>query len=208
MDDRLRQLQEEVEERLVAARELALLRAFARSQGVVEVRVPSEKTRDVTDKDSQLIAKRRGAVSELIWLHHERDAVCVETGLTSEQVAGVLGGLTRANGNGHAVRNGGSGTPRERQVTRGITKDPSTWPERAVERGGKRQQAPIQSAAAVPDDVDHQIVVAVRRACDQGQGDWQALRRQIACVRRLWPHSIAGIVARARQLGQLPKAAV
>lgn len=205
MQDPLVALQESAERALATARELALFRAFARSHGVAEVSPPKEKTREVTGEDTSAITKRRADVSELVWLHHERDAVCVERGLTPDQVAGVLAAATRASNGSTSANHANPGTPHKRVRTRGVTADPATWPERPLEASGTRTRPPKRRQyAADPDDLDHQIVLVVREACDAGKGDWSALSRQIACVRRLWPHTIAGMVARARQLGQLP----
>ncbi len=186
-----------MDELMDAARERALLRAFARSMGVETVVVPAVRTREVTDADRETIRARRRAVNDLAWEHYGRDALCVELGLTPRQVTGVLAAMRPK-----------PGVARNRVAAIGITADPSTWPARPVEDGGSADAPPAsRAAAAEPDDTDFQVVVAVWTACNAGTGDWNALRRQIARARRLWPHSIAGIVSRARQLGQLPSVA-
>lgn len=192
-------LQQDAERALGLARELALLRAFAASHGVGvdQIPVPTDKTRDVTGDDKPVVWAARDAVTELVWLHHARDAVCVRTGLTPDQVAGVLSERTRvANGNG-----------RKAETPRVVGWEPLFWPAAIAARDGADGAVPppMGKVERQPDEADREFVLAARRAT-AGTDDeeaWDTFRRAYGARRRLTTQQIAAIVAVARRTGAL-----
>ncbi|NBS41325.1 hypothetical protein EBS80_01545 [bacterium] len=182
MQDRLKTLQCRIREDLGVARELALHRAFARNLGVDVIVVPSEKRREVADADRETIRFRRADVDEMAWLHHERDAVCVELGLTPTQVAHVLTMQNRADRSASARRSHASrnGWPPERRRT-ATPSDPS----------GRLQ--PVENA-------DRAAILAVRRTiplCDRSA--WRTFAEQYGAHRLLTAQQIAGVIAAAKR---------
>lgn len=187
--DQLADLQKSIEYDLAAARELALLRAFMASKGVTEVVVPSAKTREVTEADRALVPARRDAVSELIWLHHERDAVCVETGLIPAQVANILGSRTRT-----------AAAPEPPAEVA------STIPPARLSLGGADADRPPPSACKEydVDDIDRKQVIAARKRIPENEaGAWNGWVHGYATRRRLTTQQVAGIVAVAKRKGLL-----
>lgn len=189
-EDSVRRIQRRVREDQETVRELALLRAFARSHGVDEVVVPVEVRREVAEADRAVIRDRRAGVDGATWLHHERDAVCVELGLTRTQVAHVL---TMQN------RPDPSASARKSQASRSVSR--RSWPPvrlrtaTAADPTGRLQ--PIE-------DADKKVVLAARKAIPMADRDaWRTFAEQYGAHRLLTSQQIAGIVAVARRTGQL-----
>lgn len=190
MTDQVRNKQLRVSEDLEATREHALLRAFARSMGIEEVLVPVEVRREVTEADRAVIRDRRAAASREIWLHHERDAVCVELGLTRTQVAHVL---TMQN------RPDPSASARKSHASRASSR--RSWPpvrlRMATESDPTGRLQPVE-------DADRKIVLKARRAIPfEDKAAWRSFAEQYGAHRLLTSQQIAGIVAVARRTGQL-----
>lgn len=190
MSDRVKQLQRRVREDLENARELALLRAFARSHGVDEVVVPVEVRREVAEADRAVIRDRRAGADRTAWLHHERDAVCVELGLTRTQVAHVLTMQNRADP---------AASARKSRASRSASR--RAWPPvrlrvaTASDPTGRLQ--PVE-------DADRKVVLAARKAIPLAdKAAWRAFVEQYGVHRLLTSQQIAGIVAVARRTGQL-----
>lgn len=187
--DRLKDLQRNIEDDLADARELALLRAFVASKGVTEIVVPSTKTREVTEADRALVPARRDAVSELIWLHHERDAVCVETGLIPSQVANILGSRTRTAAAAEPPAEVASTIPPARMPLHGADAD---------------RPPPLASKEYDVDDIDREQVIAARKRIPLNEaGAWSGWVLGYAIRRRLTTQQVAGIVAVAKRKGLL-----
>ncbi len=187
--DQLRDLQKNIEDDLAAAREIALLRAFVASKGVTEIAVPSIKAREVTEADRALVPARRNAVSELIWLHHERDAVCVETGLIPAQVANILGSRTRST---VAPESPAEVVP---------TVPPARLPLGSADAD---RPSPPASKEYDVDDIDREQVIAARKRIPLNEaGAWSGWVLGYATRRRLTTQQVAGIVAVAKRRGLL-----
>ncbi|OGL95627.1 hypothetical protein A2348_01920 [Candidatus Uhrbacteria bacterium RIFOXYB12_FULL_58_10] len=202
MTDVLSQLQQDAERTLALVRELALLRAYAASHGystVDVISVPALKTREASDEDKAIVGARRDAVSELFWLHHARDAACVETGLTPWQVAAILSLRTRA-----INRNGISPSAAEAPAPAGW--ETRFWPASIPAPSGIDGAVPPSRGGVErqPDENDRNVVCAARRAValDDVEG-WNKFRTAYGAHRRLTTQQIAGIVAVARRTGKL-----
>ncbi len=92
---------------------------------------------------------------------------------------------------------------KEQQMSSRITHEPSTWPERPVEKGGTRETYPKKKVDGIElDDVDKAIVEACR-----GREDYPALRVQIMRARRLSPGQVDGWNAKLTREGGKPAAA-
>lgn len=189
-EDRVRTLQRRVREDMETARELALLRAFARSRGVDEIVVPVEARRGVAEADRAVIRGRRAAVERDIWLHHERDAVCVELGLTRMQVAHVL---TMQN------RPDPAASARKSRASRSASR--RAWPPVRL----RMATADDPTGRLQPvEDADRKVVLAARKAIPlDDKAAWRAFAEQYGAHRLLTSQQIAGIVAVARRTGQL-----
>ncbi|PJA45199.1 hypothetical protein CO174_04515 [Candidatus Uhrbacteria bacterium CG_4_9_14_3_um_filter_50_9] len=148
--------------------------------------IPESEEREVDDRMREAIVERRGNRTQSEWLREggPRDQVCERFGLTPEQVAGVLAGVTRRNGNGvldePAIRPT-SVEPIEDAL--GITHNPETWPTRVIALGGSHTKPPKMGRKEYEiDDTDKMIVIAV---LEHDPESWNTVRHEIALKRRL-----------------------
>lgn len=178
----------------------------ARLDSLGALREPPEETKvEPTEAVRAAVVADRAEVDEVDWLRPggRRDQVCVRFGLSRKSVARILGGKTQHFNETHAFGHGLPANPSASQDPGSVTADPATWPVVELEEGGKANKPPEGFVREV-DGLDRAIILAVRRACNAGQGDWDDLRFKIGAIRRLGTQQIAGIVARARQVGELP----
>lgn len=182
------------EHTLDQAAELELWRAYGKRHGVSPA-VPDKKKREVTAVDKDRINAERGEVTELVWLHVKRDALCVELDLTPDQVAGVLSEATK-------VRNG---TPsRTTQASGG----PKGWPVQRVTKAGADPASPPLPGAKEyeAEQIDKDVVLAERkRIPETANKAWSEFVERYGAHRRLTTQQIAGIVAVAKRKRLLTK---
>ncbi len=182
------------EHTLDQASELELWRAYGKCHGVSPA-VPDKKKREVTAADKDRINAERGEVTEFVWLHVKRDALCVELDLTPDQIAGVLSEATK-------VRNG---TPSRTPQAPG---GPKGWPVQRVAKASADPALPPPPCAKEyeAEQVDKDLVIAERKHIPETANKaWSEFVERYGAHRRLTTQQIAGIVAVARRTGLLTR---
>ncbi|TAL50402.1 hypothetical protein EPN81_02880 [Patescibacteria group bacterium] len=153
----------------------------------VSLEIPDRPGVEVTPEIRAYILASRARYPEQEWLFPKgpRDQVCVRFGLSPAQVAGVLSGEARRNGNGFNHREQTDPEPVPAVVAQSITDQPETWPT----RNGCPASAPERRIHAL-DQTDWEIAKAVLRA-----GTWNQRRGAIQQYRSLTGQQVAGMKA-------------
>lgn len=171
-----------------------------------------------------LIASRAESTDE-DWLRSggRRDQECVRYGVTREQVAGILAAGTKRekkNGNGNTVPAptipvsaptsiAVSTPPAQKPVEKNMRNmfDAKEWGFVPIEKGGSSNQIPAKPFREIT-EYDKGLVILVYASCVEHKKDWNDLRHQLCCVRRLTAQQVAGIIAVHHRIGKKIRAPV
>lgn len=167
-----------------------------------------------------LIASRAESTDE-DWLRPGgcRDQECVRYGISREQVAGILAAGTKRekkNGNGNAVSvpTTSVSAPTSIEISTPSVKenvhnmfDAKEWGFVPIEKGGSSDQIPAKPFREITEH-DKGLVILVYTSCVEHKKDWNDLRHQLCCVRRLTAQQVAGIIAVHHRIGKKIRAPV
>lgn len=153
----------------------------------ISLEIPERPGVEVTPEIRAYILASRERCAEEAWLLNKgiRDQICVRFGLSRSQVAGVLSGASRRNGNRNGVGYSPEGTPDPAPAqTQIITQDQATWP------AYNGSVAPPNKPTRGLDETDWQIAKALIAV-----GQWDQKRGLIPGRRGLTSQQVAGMKA-------------